>query len=249
MSYIPRSSITSPSTPGAIPKLVKQKHTFRVFGFLATVLIIGALLSVVATYLYTVVSEQRLESAKEELRNISSNDTQSDIAELEAFDHRLNTAQQLIANHIAPSKLFTGLEEATKGTVQFISFTYSYDPGFQALLELTGGTDQLTSVALQKGEFAGGSVFTEFVVSQINTDVSSEDEAGAEVATLDHSVVFSLKGELEKKTLMYTGIEMPATEEVTEVVADQSEEVTPAESDASVATEEEVVESNDSITE
>jgi len=198
MSYIPRSSMSGSGVPGAIPKTIRKKHTFRVFGLIATIMILGSSLSLVATYLYKIYSLDRLENAKQALVDISSADVSRDIADLEAFDKKIKTAQTLINNHLAPSNIFDALEESTKGTVQILSFKYTYDPGFQALLEFNAGTNNFVSVASQNEVIAQSTLFSEYVVESITASLGTGQQAVQRIP-----VTFAVRGSLEKRALQY----------------------------------------------
>ena len=200
MPYIPRSPITT----GSIPKIVKKKHTFRVFGFIATLMILGSLASIIGTFAYKQYALTRLETTRQKLVEVSSVDVTKDIEELTQFDKKLNIAQRLLDNHIAPSKIFEAIESTAKGTIQFTNLKYTYDPGFQALLELTAGTNELATVALQNIEFMKDSIFTEYDVREINANVSNQDKPASSKDT-HNPVTFNVKGEVEKKLFVYTG--------------------------------------------
>ena len=206
MPYIPRSSI-APS--GSVPKIVKKKHTFRVFGFIGTIMILVSLASVVFSFSYKYYALSELDNARQELINSSSVDVTSDIDELIKFDNKLSFAQLLIENHLAPTKIFKTMEASTKGTVQFLTLEYSYDPGFQALLELEGATKELTSVALQNIAFMKDDIFNEYAIQEINStvDVLSEIPDTTEKETNKYPVSFSVKGEIKKESFAYTGMD------------------------------------------
>lgn len=211
--------------------MVQKKHTFRVFGFLATIMILASLASLVGTYAYgEFVLKGRLEAAKQELVTKSAYDLSEDIAELEAFDAKVDMAYQLLNNHLAPSKMLEALERITKSTVQLTSFTYTYDPGFQAFLEVSGGTSELASVALQHIEFIKNTLFTEFVMGGVSTNVAGLGTASAN----EYPVSFSLEGALDKRALAYTGVEAVQISETLPVATEPApgDETAPAEVEA-----------------
>ena len=208
MSYIPRSSAVPSSTSGAIPRLVRKRHTFRVFGFIAALMLVGAILGALGTYVYGNVVAERLTKAQIELtQTAAQSDVAEDIAELEAFEKKMETAQLLLDNHQAPSKLFKNLELATKGTVQFTGFKYTYDPGFQALLELRGVTKTLSSVALQNEQFVKDVVFDGFDIKEVSLVNDTGVESGTEVN-------FMVVGEVDQDDFAYSGAPLPVTTEV-----------------------------------
>lgn len=201
MTYIPRSSLVSNTSQGAIPKVVQKRRTFRVFGFLAGVLITGSLLSAAGTFLYQEYALKQLASVKEALNKESADDNARDIAEISAFNARLNTAHDLLSNHIAPSQVLSHIEKITKETVQLTQFKYTYDPGFDVFLEIGGATSELSSVALQKIELLKAEMFTKFVVNDITVGAESVKEDTQK----KEQVQFGIKGTLEKQLFAYNG--------------------------------------------
>lgn len=206
MSYIPRSSALPQGAPGAIPKLVKKKHTFRLFGFIASLMIVSAIASVLVSYFYHTFQLGKLEAVRMELKTVAERNSSDDIAGLKEFENKLNIAERLLKNHQSPTKLLKLIEESTKETVRISSFIYTYDPGFQALLELDADTDKLNSLAQQNIELLENTLFTEFVLEGItlgvNTDVGSSEE---------ETVGFSIIGELKKNVFNYNGVPVTST--------------------------------------
>ncbi len=214
MPYIPRSSAASGRGASAIPKIVKKKHTFRVFGFIASVMIAGAFLSIVGALGYKFFVEGQLSSAKTALEELSESerDLGDRISRIETFNAQLSLAEYLIENHMAPSKLFTLLEKDTKQSVQYTGFGYTYDPGFQVLLNLTAGTNEFNSVALQNNEMkAEEAVFTEYILGGISNTVSVDENAseGSEISEeSEHPVTFNFSGDVDTSLIQYTGREL-----------------------------------------
>ncbi|HEX4799102.1 MAG TPA: hypothetical protein VFV22_01020 [Candidatus Paceibacterota bacterium] len=208
MPYVPRPITNQPT--GAIPKLVKKKHTFRVFSFLGTIMVLTSLAGLVGMFAYKQVSETQLADAQEMLAKESGVDNTSTILELELFNQRILAAEYLIENHLAPSKIFAEIEKIIKQSVQINNFTYTYDPGFQAILELGGGTSAFSSVASQNIEFMKNNLYTDFVLEDISTAVSVGDTSDEKVNVSDdagekHLVTFSLKGDIDTSIIKYTG--------------------------------------------
>lgn len=189
----------SPNGQSAIPKIVQKKHTFRVFGFIATLMIVGSLFSFGGVFFYKTYAQNNLDSKKAELGALVSEDVTNDIRDLEEFDRKLTYAQMLLNQHLAPSRLFDLLEKHTKDTVQLVSLEYSYDPGFQALLDIGGGTDAVASVAAQNLEFMKKTLFTDFVTNDITIGVADDE------SSLEQDVTFAISGALDKNMIAYTG--------------------------------------------
>lgn len=211
MAYIPGSSfIPKETTVGATPKVVKRKRTFHIIGFIASVLLVLSLLTALGTFGYRKYLEGRLLTVQSELTQKKSEDMESRLKEIAIFDRQINIAKYLLDNHIAPTRIFTALESLTKETVVYSSFDYAYDPGNIAQLDVTGGTEELTSVAVQKIEFTAKDLFDEFTVKDITFGLA-EAVDGAPAQESDEAVAFSIEGSLDKDVIEYTGEREPSS--------------------------------------
>jgi hypothetical protein len=206
MKYIPSSSYGSPGAPSAIPQMVQRRRTFHVFGFIATSLLFLSLACSAGVFFYKQELEKQLVAAKEELGGKSTSENEKKITELEAFYHKLQTAELLIQNHRAPSKLFSELEKITKKSVQLTSLSYAYDPGFDIELEMTASTDELMSVLLQKKKLLEESMFSVVAVNSISTTLDTQDsENDVPNPVGEKKIGFAIKGLLKKDVVAYDG--------------------------------------------
>lgn len=226
MAYIPRSSFTSGAAAGAIPAQVKKRRTIRIFGVLSMIMIIGSLASVVVTFLYKEYAVNQLEASKAALQKESDVDNEKYIEEIRVYDKKLRVAEYLLDTHIAPSHIFEKLEGSAKETVQFESLEFSYDPGFEAALEVDGVTKEFASLALQKIQFSEDALFSEFVLHDVSLITEEErNEASGEVSRPDSigKVGFTVTGLFDKDWLMYTGAQSTEALPSVETQPDMSE--------------------------
>lgn len=243
MKYIPSSSYGSPGAPSAIPQMVQRRRTFHVFGFLATSLLFLSLISAAGIFFYQKEMEKQLTKAKEELGTRSTSDNEKKIAEIETFYHKLRTANMLLENHRAPSKLFTELERITKKTVQLTSLTYTYDPGFDIELELAADTDELASVLLQKRKLLSESLFSVVSVSGIASSLDTpgtEDDTQQDIG--EKKISFSIKGLLKDDVVAYDGKSATGRANSTSVVSTSGSTTVPVDDVTGTTTDNEIIE-------
>lgn len=219
MSYIPRSSLANPETASAIPMQVKKKHTIRVFNVITSVLLVGSILGTAGVFFYKDYVEGQLVAAQNRLRDVSSEDYTRKMEEIQTYDAKLTVAHTLLNNHLSPTALFEALEDTTKNTVQFKTFEYVYDPGFEVMLTLGGNTEELSSIALQKMQLLRDGLFSVFVVSDITAvaDVGISTEGGGTASGIvveDTGIDFKITGLFKKDLLTYNGqTRMPEVQE------------------------------------
>lgn len=209
MAYIPRSSIGKSGTSSPIPKIVKKKRTFRVFGFLGTTLLLLSLAGSGGVFFFKNISQNQQEAARQELAQAEADvgDSEAKINIIMMYDEQLSTAMTLLDNHLAPSLLFEALELTVKETVQYQSLEYKYDPGFDALLTLKGSTKEFTSVVLQKLQLDEGSIDSPFEVALVGDVTKSQDvsEEGSAAPSEEERVTFTVTGLLKDNHFAYTG--------------------------------------------
>lgn len=198
----------NPQAPSAIPAQVKKRQTVRVFNLVTTIIFVLALVATIGVFLYANYLKEQVSTSRNNLNEISSVDHSKKIAEIEAYDSKLNIAYTLLDNHIAPSALLNELESTTKETVQLTSLKYSYDPGFEIMLTLGGNTEELSSVALQKMEILKSGIFSDFAVIDITANNNIESVLGDNLPAgvqEDTGVDFTVKGIFKKDVLKYSG--------------------------------------------
>lgn len=95
------------------------------------------------------------------------------IQDLTRLDVRLEQAEQLIQNHVAPSGLFSFLSSATLERVQFTSLSLEINADGSGHLTLRGTADSFSSLALQSDQFGVSKVLRNVIFSDISTDANA----------------------------------------------------------------------------
>lgn len=198
MVDIPRSSFIPKEGSGMTPGRARRTRTFHIFGFIATVSLVGSLLSAGFVYYLKSSAQSNLDAAKQSLNEQKSLFNPQSIAEVREFDRRLQAAELLVQNHISPLKIFTALEKYTMQRVQFIGFALEHTPSLEVIVELEGKTPEFKTLALQESEFAEDTLLKNIIVSEISTD-DGEEEQG------ERAIIFSLKGALDTSLVLYDG--------------------------------------------
>ncbi len=215
MAEIPSSSFIPRQNQSAIPARIRRRRTFSILNFVSTVILLGSLILAGGTFFYKGRVAVVQDNVKAELTAQEGLFNDTEILTVKHFDRQIRAAKHILENHIAPSKIFSVLETATMDRIQFTSFDYSYDPGFEVMVTVMGGTQEFKTVALQALAFGDESngkeallkdaVFTEIGTSE--TSVAPTD-SGEEIS---HSVNFSLTGVIAPSEIKYDGREIPTS--------------------------------------
>ncbi|HEV7449023.1 MAG TPA: hypothetical protein VGP13_00580 [Candidatus Paceibacterota bacterium] len=116
-------------------------------------------------------------------------DTRS-IQDLQRLDSRLTEAETLLANHVAPSGIFTFLSATTLERVQFTSLGLDVAGDGSAKLTMNGIADSFSTLALQSDEFSTAKVLKDVIFSGITTDATGH-------------VVFSVSANVDPTVISY----------------------------------------------
>lgn len=104
------------------------------------------------------------------------------------LDSRIKNAQNVMKSHVAPSAVFTFLENATLQKVRFTSFDYQAGGNGNASLTLAGEAPDFATVALQSDTFGGSRVLKDILFSDLI--VSDSGKVGFTVhAAVDPSFI------------------------------------------------------------
>jgi hypothetical protein len=94
------------------------------------------------------------------------------VQDLIRMDARINNANTLLQNHVAPSALFAFLSQQTLVNVQFTSFDYTLTSGNSATVIMTGQGSSFSTVALQSDQFGASKLLKDVVFSNIKVGSS-----------------------------------------------------------------------------
>ena len=161
-----------------------------IFLLLSLVLFIGSVLLAGAVFAYQQYLNGLLQSRSESLEKAQAAYDPSVLQNLVRLDGRIKQSQAVLENHIAPSSLFSFLENTTLENVRFTSFDYSMG-GSGATLTLSGEALDFATVALQSDEFGKSRVLKDILFSDINVNDNGR-------------VRFSVKAAVDPSFLLYS---------------------------------------------
>lgn len=164
---------------------------------LAVLIFIASLLSAGGAFAYGAYLDRAIESKKESLKTAEGAFDIRSIQDLERLDVRLEEAEHLIQNHVAPSGLFTFLSSATLERVQFTSLSLEVSAEGAGHITMAGVADSFSSLALQSDQFSVAKVLRNVIFSGIATDSTGR-------------VIFSVSADVDRSLLSYAQSVGPA---------------------------------------
>lgn len=199
-----------------IPKNThKQKRTVRttkriyIISYLSYVFFFGTIAVVLGSYLYGIQVDKAVEIKKQELLDKESRFDDSHLAYVRDLEKRINTAEDLVNQSHAPSKLFSALEDSVVETALFDSFTYGEDENGQLVAEFSGNTDDFDNAIFQREVIAKNKILADAEVSEFKygKDVGNDSSDGSSnKKTTDgavNGVTFTYTAVLDPSTIAY----------------------------------------------
>ena|SRR3569832_36225 len=137
---------------------------------LAIVLFVSSAALAAAVFLYDQYVQSSSASKLDQLKRAKAAFDPSLIQQLTRLDDRMNSAEQVLVGHVAPSALFDALQQSTLSTVSFSSLNLDIQDAQHMNLKMNGVAQSVNSVALQADLFAKSGI----IESPIFSDITRE---------------------------------------------------------------------------
>lgn len=163
-SFIPQAPVVGSSAPR------RRGSSFDFLVLLALVLFVASATLAVGVFLYVQFLQSSNASKLEQLERAKAAFEPSLIQELTRLDDRMRAADEVLAQHIAPTTLFKLLEQLTLQTVSFSSFTFK-TANDTISLSMQGLAQSVNSIALQADLLSRSGTIVNPIFSDINRQI------------------------------------------------------------------------------
>lgn len=164
-SFIPQSPVV-----GSSEKRRKSGSNFDFFVLIGLVLFVASATLAVGVFLYVQFLQSSNTSKLDQLERAKQAFEPALIQELTRLDDRMRAADDVLGEHIAPTALFTLLEQLTLQTVSFSSFDFS-TTNDEITLTMQGLARSVNSIALQADLLSRSGTISNPIFSDINRQV------------------------------------------------------------------------------
>jgi hypothetical protein len=144
-SFIPKKPLTQAAA--------KQKQHVSLFSLITTIIFITTLILCGVVYGMEYFLNKNIETKKVELKTEIAKFEPALVNELSRLDARLNSAQELIDNHLSVQTLFNVIEANTLKGIRFTNFSFAYDPTGRPIITMGGEAQSFIAIALQEDQF------------------------------------------------------------------------------------------------
>lgn len=163
-SFIPHEA------PSVAVRRSAGKGLTDLFVLVSIVLLVASLALGAGVFLYSEYLSASAASKVESLKRAKAAFEPSLIAELARLDDRMQAAGEILGKHIAPSALFSMLEQTTIGSVGFSSLDFEATDAQTMALRMDGVAGSVNGIALQADIFSKGGMLVSPIFSNINRE-------------------------------------------------------------------------------
>lgn len=163
-SFIPKASLETEKrrTPSRSP--------IGIINVVASIILIASIIAAAGIFLFEQFTIQNIERKRSSLDRARAAFEPATIKELSRIDTRLNSAEELLGAHVAPSRVFDELEAETLDTVRFKDFAMAETGPGRLMITMEGEAASFNALALQSDVFGENPVFLEPIFSDFNID-------------------------------------------------------------------------------
>ena len=107
-------------------------------------------------------------SQLEELKEANKRFDKNLVEEFTRLDHRMESAEMLLASHVSPSAFFAALNQVTAKTVSYTSLNLSISDPRNIEVQMMGVARSVNSIAFQADILSKSGIFTNPIFSQLD---------------------------------------------------------------------------------
>lgn len=184
-SFIPKKQITGPVPGSAVDRLAG----FNFVTLLATVIFLAAVLFLAGLVLYKYSLKATIDQQYLTLQKARESFDENLIAQATRLNKRIIAAERILANHIAPSEIFTLLQKTTLQTVALNKLTFSDNVDGEIVLEGAGEGARFESIVLQSDEYGRSGFMRDVLFAGLEPNQRGNVDFTFE-ATLEPKLIF-----------------------------------------------------------
>lgn len=184
-SFIPKKQIAGPLPGSAVDRLAG----FNFITLLATVIFIATVLLLAGLVLYKYSLKATIDRQYVNLQTARESFDENLVAQATRLNKRIIAAEKILANHIAPSEIFTLLQKSTLQTVSLNKLTFSDNVDGEIMLEASGEGSSFRSIVLQSDEYGRSGFMRDVLFSGLEPNERGNVDFTFE-ATLEPKLIF-----------------------------------------------------------
>ena len=195
-SFIPKSGVKTVQKVGV-------NRRIYLLAYISYIIFFSTIFVVIGIYIYGVTVDRTLSSIENQLATERQRFAVSDIDNIKSLDKRISTAQRLLSESTAPSRIFSDIENIVASNIYFSAFSYQHLPNNQFQIELEGRAADFNQIIGQEQLIKNSSILRDAVVVDYDYGVGEGEGQILSDATL--SFLFSDTRDLS--AIVYTPLD------------------------------------------
>lgn len=180
-----------PKTAGSPVRRTRASRRIYLLSYISYVAFFSVLFAVIGTYVYASFINSSLNNIKEQLAAERSRFSTAEIDSIKSLDHRLSTAERLLNELSAPSRVFGDIEKVVASNIAFSGMSYSVKPNRQFEITLTGYADEFNEILRQRDLLSGSSLLNQAEIAEYDYSVAGSGDTTSVSGDATLTFVFS----------------------------------------------------------
>lgn len=167
-SFIPKSGV----------KTVKRSQGTKqiyLLAYISYIVFFSTLFAVIGVYIYGATIDRSLANTKNQMVAEKQRFAVSDIENIKQLDQRLSTAERLLNESTAPSRIFPDIESIVASNIRFSGMKYELLLNHQFKIELSGEAEEFNEIVGQRLLLGNSPLLAEAEVVEYDYSVTGEE--------------------------------------------------------------------------
>ena len=167
-SFIPKSGV----------KTVKRSQGTKqiyLLAYISYIVFFSTLFAVLGVYIYGAMVNRSLNNLKEEMVAEKERFAVTDIENIKQLNKRIDTAETLLGEATAPSRIFPDIESIVASNIRFSGMSYEQLPNRQFQIDLTGEAGDFNEIIGQRLLLENSTLLSDAEVVEYDYSVSGEE--------------------------------------------------------------------------
>jgi hypothetical protein len=189
-SFIPRKAIDTTNIASSTQVAPSAKRVGRtIFSIIATLIFLGTIAGGVLVYTWQIKLKKDIANQIQTMKEKKDNFDEKFVQEASRLNTRIESAKNMLTNHVAPSEIYGLLEDYTLQTVSFTSFSFKDNQDGSISVSGQGEALRYESIVLQSDAFGKSGYLRNVIFTNLRPSATNNRVGFSFEATLDPKLV------------------------------------------------------------
>lgn len=188
-SFIPRKTIDEAANFQTGSQVVRRRVGRTIFSVISTIIFISSLAGAGVVYTWQIKLKKDIANQVQIMQEARKNFDERFVQEASRLNLRIESANNMVTNHVSPSSLYGLLEEYTLQTVAFSSFSFKDNQDGTIGVNGSGEAKRYESIVLQSDAFGKSGYLRNVIFTDLRPSANNESVGFSFEATLDPRLI------------------------------------------------------------